>query len=103
MSAETQGRVRWPRFDVVVTRWAGEGRARYCVVDHLTKAHRFPLDPYNRDMARVLCDRLVKEAEARKEETTVWRRKEATVASPPRKRERPKLPPEAAAKGGRTA
>jgi hypothetical protein len=103
-------RVAWPRFDVVVTRWTGESRARYCVVDHLTRAARFPLDPFDRDLARALCTRLVQEATDKGEETTVLRAKEATVSPPRPKRERPKLPsqgrspeatpPEKATKGG---
>ena len=89
----SEGRVPWPRFDVVVTGYTGEGKARYAVVDHQTKEHRFPLDPFDRAGARALCDRLVSQATERGEETTVLRLREATV-SPPKKvrRERPKLP-----------
>jgi hypothetical protein len=91
----TEGRVEWPRFDVVVTGWVGEGKARYAVFDHQTREHRFPLDPFDRTGARALCDRLVKQATERGEETTVLRLKEATVAPPKKvRRERPKLPPQ---------
>lgn len=96
----SDGRVEWPRFDVVVTRYASEGRARYCVVDHLSKTHRFPVDPFNREQAGDLCRLLRLNATEKGEPVTVLRPAGAVHTPPRPKRERPTLPAQKGGTGG---
>src|SRR5262245_20178392 len=90
---DPEERVPWPRFEVIVTRFAGEDRARYAVMDFLARTHRFPRDPFNKAAAGGLLLAMRQEALQRGEPVEVQRPKGA-VSRPPRpKRERPTLPP----------
>lgn len=100
MSPPEPERVSWPRFEVIETRLYGEGRARYVVMDYLTKSHRFPLNPYSKDAAGSLLLSLRQEAQGRGEPVTVLRLKGAVNRPPQPKRERPEVVPRP--KGGPT-
>lgn len=92
--AEPSERVPWPRFDVVETRFTGEGRARYCIVDHLNRTHRFPVNPFSKEEAYGLAALHRKNAIDKGEPITVLRDKGAVSPPPQVRRERPSLPPQ---------
>lgn len=80
-----------PRFEVVsVQVW---GKLRYVVVDHLTKATRFPLDPFSQPQAEGLCALLATKARENKEALTVERLVSALYTAPPKKERANKLTP----------
>jgi hypothetical protein len=80
-----------PRFEVVTVQvW---GRLRYAVIDHLTKAHRFPLDPFSEPQAEGLCALLATKARENKEALTVDRPVSALYTPPPKREKGTKLSP----------
>jgi hypothetical protein len=76
-------KVRWPRFDVVEMRWQGEARARYAIMDYLTKAVRFGLDPFSKTLAFELMTELHRQANAAGEPTVVLRSADAVQVRKP--------------------
>lgn len=83
-------RIPWARFDVVEMVGQGHGRARWIVLDHLTKQSRFPLDPFNKVQAFELALTLEREARKQGEPLTVLRWSDAV---PKPKPEKAKAPP----------